>query len=94
MNSEARWQRWEETKQRGLLRFVLVAGMLAWGVMVGTIYSLAMHFLRPAFPLGMLPFCIAWFAFGGILWALAVWFYTDWKYARYLKRRGPKSTPK
>ena len=34
------WSKWEATRRKGLLRFVLLAGVLGWGVSVAALWSL------------------------------------------------------
>ncbi|MGH6814307.1 MAG: hypothetical protein ACREC6_01235 [Hyphomicrobiaceae bacterium] len=69
-----RSKRWEATRQQGRRRFILVYGVLGWGVPTGILFSLASWFFDPnlnvmvAAPLAMIVFPI-----GGILWGRWMW---------------------
>lgn len=86
------WSKWEATRRKGLLRFVLLAGVLGWGVSVAVLWSLLMSALMHAGSfLGWFGRAIILFPIGGVFWALAVWYLTERKYAREKKAAEPQA---
>ncbi len=79
-----RLARWQRIKERGIWRFVLLRGVLGWGVpmaVFGTIYEHVSHkeeALPPYFIVGL---CLA----GGFIWGLGMWFVTMRSYSRALQ---------
>jgi len=65
--------RWERVKQRGIWRFVLLRGVLGWGLTMGIVGIIFEHVSRKeeAFPWY---FILGLFLVGGFVWGLATWF--------------------
>lgn len=82
--------RWEATRSKGLLRFVLLIGMCGWGISVAIFSSLVRWAISPdiAF-VPLLARALILFPLGGVLWALCVWFWTERAYARQSEPRNP-----
>lgn len=63
-----------ENKRKGKQRFVLVYGVLGWGVSTGLLWSLLMAFIEPSenvwgkLAIAMIIFPIAGIAFGHLTW--------------------------
>jgi len=75
------WSKWERTRAKGRTRFVLVFGVLFWGVLVAIFFSLAMGALVPGSQFGLiLGLALIFFPIGGIFWGLSVWRLTERKY--------------
>jgi hypothetical protein len=80
------WSKWEATRSKGLLRFVLLSGVLGWGVSVAIVYSLVMWAVFPHLQPGpLLARSLIIFPAAGVLWGLAVWFWTERQYVRFKK---------
>ena len=79
-----RLQRWEKIKQAGLWRFVLLRGVIGWGLTCGIIGVVFEHVSRKeeAFPWY---YILGLFLAGGFVWGLAMWFVTMRSYAQALK---------
>lgn len=67
-------QRWEETRKMGLVPFVLVYGVLAWGLSTGVIWAVVMSVMSgwEKFFMRLLVACI-FFPIGGVLFGFFVW---------------------
>jgi hypothetical protein len=78
---QLRFARWEKIKQRGFWRFVLLRGVLGWGLTMGIIGIIFEHVSRKegAFPWY---FMLGLFLVGGFVWGLATWFVSMRIYSR------------
>jgi hypothetical protein len=78
---QLRLARWERIKQRGIWRFVLLQGVLGWGLAMGIIGIIFEHVSRgaEAFPWY---FILGLFLVGGFVWGLATWFLSMRIYSR------------
>jgi len=87
----AQW--WKRTKARGLWHFVIVRGIVLWAC--GTFGTVALlmsftdswerfltHNLSQPFT------TLTALVLGGVIWGLAVWFWTDWIYRKYVAKNG------
>jgi len=88
MNSPKHWKRWEATRQKGLLRFVLLFGVIRWGLCTAVTFFIVMRLINPWIPLSTLPIDIAIFAAGGVLWGVTVWYILERKYRTYMQTSG------
>jgi hypothetical protein len=89
--SHARW--WNRIRAGGLLRFVIVRGVLLWATGTFALVTVVMFFtdswerfiahnLRQPLTLASVLVC------AGVIWGLAVWFWTDWRYRKYVAKNG------
>jgi hypothetical protein len=81
-----RLARWETIKQGGFLRFVLLRGVLGWGLPMSILGVVFEHVSRKAEALpwySILGLCLAL----GFVWGLAMWFVTMRIYSRSLRAR-------
>ena len=76
-------KRWEQSRQKGMLRYVLVQGVLAWG---GTMFVL-MTFVLTASRLPVWQSALLWTA-AGAAYGICVWLVQERRYARALATRG------
>jgi hypothetical protein len=78
------WSRWEKMRKKGFLRFVLVNGVLYWGVLTGLFFAIAMSAIDSQRDPFLRTLCLSLVAFpiGGVFWGLFVWFWTERKYLR------------
>lgn len=68
-----RLQTWEAHRARGKAHFVLVRGVLQWGVVTGILWAAAMAAMLDKDFFSLLPIALVLFPLGGILWGAAVW---------------------
>ena len=89
--SHARW--WKRIKSGGLSRFVIMRGVLLVAGGTLALVTVTMFFTDSwerfvAHNLGQ-PFTTASaLVVAGIIWGLGVWFWTDWRYRRYVAKNG------
>jgi uncharacterized BrkB/YihY/UPF0761 family membrane protein len=78
---QLRLARWERIKQRGFWRFVLLRGVLGFGLTMGIIGIVFEHVSRKdeAFPWY---FMLGLFLVAGFVWGLATWFVSSRIYSR------------
>jgi hypothetical protein len=83
---QLRLARWERIKQDGFWRFVLLRGVLAWGLTMGIIWVIFEQVSRKA---EALPWylILGLFLVGGFVWGVATWFLSIWYYSRASKSR-------
>lgn len=88
MRAWMNWRTWEAVRQKGILHFVIVRGVLGWGVWVALTSALTAWALTPHVQFGLLlKRSLVIFPIGGILWGLSVWFFTERKYALYKAKK-------
>lgn len=76
--------RWERSRQRGMLRYVFVQGVLAWGA---TMFVL-MTFVLKSSRLPVWQSALLWAA-AGAAYGISVWLVQERRYARSLAARQP-----
>jgi hypothetical protein len=79
-------QRWEETRKKGKWPFVLLNGMLAWGLPMFAVMTFVVNRKadRPLSP-GLIAISAVVWALGGCCFGLAVWTMSERKYQKYLR---------
>jgi len=90
----ARW--WRTIRTRGLLRFIVLRGILLWACGTFALATLLMFVIgdgqrfvahnvnQPLITIGAL-------VSGGILWAVSVWYFTEWEYGKFVAKNGEPS---
>jgi hypothetical protein len=82
---EERWRKWKLTRSRGRNRFILVTGVLGWGLTTAVIWSLLMAGIQGWNRLPtLLPIAIIVFPICGYFFGTFVWKSTETKYYEYL----------
>ena len=71
-------KRWEQSRQKGMLRYVLVQGVLAWGATMFVLTSSRLPVWQSA---------LLWTA-AGAAYGICVWLVQERRYARALATRG------
>jgi len=92
--SHARW--WNRIRAGGLLRFVILRGVLLWAGGTFALVTVMMFFTDSrerfiAHNLGQPLTMASLLVFAGIIWGVAVWCWTDWRYRRYVAKNGVPS---
>lgn len=78
-------QKWKVTRQKGMKRFVLQTGVLAWGVPMFVVMTFVVN-RQPdkSLSAGMIAICAVLWAIGGACFGWAVWAVSERKYQKYL----------
>ncbi len=80
--------KWARTRGHGLLRFVLVQGMLLWGVGTAILFSLFESLVCGYKMSDCLSVSIVIFPLGGVAWGVAMWFVMESKYKKQIASGG------
>ena len=71
---EKRMQRWARTRAKGRKRFIVIYGVLGWGISTAISMSVFMWLITPTFnPYITIPLSVVIFSLGGILWGRNMW---------------------
>ena len=66
-------ERLQKTIAKGKIRFIVVDGMLGWGLLTGILFSLSIHFFGSPMDANAIVLSLILFAFGGVIWGHFVW---------------------
>lgn len=73
--------KWEKTRKIGVLRYVLVYGVLFWGGLSGVLFSLMKVLTKPSVAfLSTVTYALPIFMVGGIVFGAFMWRVTEWQY--------------
>jgi hypothetical protein len=82
--TDAQAARWESVRRRGRRRFILVEGVLIWGVSGGVLTAIVTHLLGSPGPLwGGLAINLVLFPLGGIGFGKKMWTHGERRYAAW-----------
>ncbi len=71
---EQRLRWWAKTRARGMRRFILVNGVIGWGMTSGTLFSVLIWFFNPGFnAAACIPVALLVFALLGVIWGWISW---------------------
>jgi hypothetical protein len=81
---QLRLAKWERIKQGGFWRFVLLRGVLGWGLsmgVIGIVFELVRFKIEKeeALPWYLI---LGFFWVGGFVWGIGTWFLSIWRYSR------------
>jgi hypothetical protein len=85
-NKLERWEKWEKQRAKGKWNFVLVYGVLGWGVTCGVLFGCVCY--AKIIPIAdrqtFLPFASIVFVFSlaGLVWGAAMWTYLEMLYRK------------
>jgi hypothetical protein len=92
MNSEMPndLKKWETTRQKGKTKFILLNGVVAWGVPMFVIMTFVVNRerVRTDPPWMLLLAAVIW-AIGGACFGLAIWIISEKKYQKYIAAKNP-----
>lgn len=92
MNAETpkEFQRWEVTRRKGKLNFILIRGVLAYGLPMFLLMTLFANRdpEKPLAPVLIIISAAVW-AVGGAVFGWAMWALTERRYKKYLATRTP-----
>ncbi|MEE9328784.1 MAG: hypothetical protein V3V30_01495 [Parvularculaceae bacterium] len=83
--------KWGKIREQGWLKFVLLYGVLLWGMLSGLLYALITSFVLPKIFGGsfgasfsiMLPVSLGLFGIGGVFWGMALWAINQARWKKY-----------
>ncbi len=75
--------RWTQVRRKGPLRFVLLRGVLGWGLTAALLYSLIMCAVTGANLRLLLPTALVLFPVGGLLWGAVMWWILERRYQQH-----------
>lgn len=75
--------RWAKTSARGPWAYILISGVLGWGVPTGIVFAIFMSFSQDRSFLGELKFSLPMFMVGGIFSGTLMWALTESDYRIY-----------
>jgi hypothetical protein len=81
-------QRWEKVRRGGKWRFVLINGVVSWGVPMFVVMTFVVNRSpdRPLTP-GLVGISAALWAFGGFSFGLVMWTISERRYQKHLATR-------
>jgi hypothetical protein len=82
------WDKWEITRAKGMWNYILIYGVLAWGLMTGLLFGISfplymmlcgseLNLPRSAF---LLTVSLILFPIGGIVWGYCMWIFVEKAY--------------
>jgi hypothetical protein len=78
---------WRETRKKGCVRFILLNGLLAWGLpMVVVMAFISEPFSEGFTTRGAVAHCLIW-GFAGILFGTALWWFSERRYGPSISRK-------
>ncbi|MGQ8366194.1 hypothetical protein [Glaciecola sp. 1036] len=76
-------EKWEQTRAKGKTRFVIMKGVIGWGVTTAILWSIIMAFVAPTDNLWLRPLlALVLFPLGGIAFGHFAWQSAEKKYAK------------
>lgn len=85
--------RWGEIRKRGRLRFVVLNGVLGWGLTTGVLYSVVMALLMGRSLLTLLTYSLVLFPIGGIFFGLWTWHSSEKNWRRFSQQSESTAGP-
>jgi len=84
-------RKWEETRQKGKLRFIFLQGVVAWGVPMFIVMTFVLNRERAKTdpPWMFLASAVIW-ACGGACFGLAMWTISERRYQKYIASKNLK----
>jgi hypothetical protein len=78
-------QKWEATRRKGKAKFILVSGILSWGLPMFVVMTFVVNRQpdKPDSPTLILTSAVIW-ALGGALFGWVIWNMSEKKYQKYL----------
>ncbi len=71
---------WAVTRKKGVVNFVLIYGVLGWGVSTALLWSGVMSLVSSVDMAAALPTSLALFSSFGALFGLLCWFILEWRF--------------
>lgn len=80
---------WAKTRQKSQKRFILINGLLGWGLPMFVIMTFVVNdaFDDEGLKIPLVLFSIGLWSLGGLAFGKAVWFFSEQRYQKELKKR-------
>lgn len=75
---------WAKIHARGRWAFIMIYGVLCWGVFSGVLMAIFMSFSPDRTFLGALKTYLPFFMVGGVFWGFLMWVFAESRYRIYL----------
>ncbi|MBU2886377.1 hypothetical protein KO507_11435 [Gilvimarinus agarilyticus] len=79
--------RLERTVQKGMLKFILVSGVLGWGVSTAILFSIIQHFTGTTQTINTVVLSLVLFPVGGLFWGGAMWWFVKSQYKKMVSEK-------
>lgn len=76
-------EKWAETRSKGAVRFILVYGVLGWGLTTGLLFSVFSSFLFQRSFTEILGLAMIIFPLGGVAWGWVMWWLSERNWKRF-----------
>lgn len=82
-------RRWPVTRKKGKLRYIVVRGVLAWGLpmFVAMTFFVGRHNGRPLTPALVAVAFVVFTLLGGAGFGISMWLTSEWRYRSFLARK-------
>ena len=74
--------RWQQIRAKGPLHFILLRGVLGWGVTTAILWCALMAVFTDKGRAQLLVVALIGFPIGGVVWGAAMWYIAERKFAR------------
>jgi hypothetical protein len=81
--SKKQADRWEKTRTRGRSAFILMYGVLFWGVVTAFLFAAISLLISDRSFLETLKFALPTFMIGGVFWGIMMWVMSERSYRTY-----------
>ena len=82
-------KRWRLTREKGETRYILVYGVLFWGIpMLVFVSFITSPFANGLFSAAALAHCLAWLS-AGLVYGFIMWHYFEHKFTKEKTKHGP-----
>ena len=75
----------EKIITKGKAHFILINGVVSWGLLTGTLFLISRYFLEGKQSLRSIILILLIFPLFGSIWGFVMWKYIKNKYSKYLK---------
>jgi hypothetical protein len=83
-------KKWEVTRQQGKAKYILLTGVLSWGLPMFVVMTFVVNRRRDeTLSTGMIVFSAIMWAVGGALFGWSMWSISEKRYRKYLATRPP-----
>ncbi len=86
---QEQFAKWAITRKKGMLRFVLLYGVLGWGLITAVLYSILMWLFSDIGLHRILPLSLLIFPVGGVLWGCIMWWLSERGYRAHASSHDP-----
>jgi len=85
----ADWSKWEATRQKGRVHFILVRGLFIFGLSTALLWAFAMWAFQQGELVVLVERAMLFFPALGLLWGFVTWWNVERRYATYKSGGNP-----